>query len=577
MIKKFASFIGEYKRPTWLCPLMVVLEVAMDVIIPILMANIVNVGIQNGDIGYILKMGGLMLVMGLLALLFGTLAARFSATASAGFAKNLRGALFNKVQDFAFSNIDKFNTAGLVTRLTTDVTNTQQAFMMIIRMLVRSPIMLISAAVMAVSINPRLATVFLVAVPVLAILLGVIMYVAYPRFLTMLKAYDSMNEVVQENLIAMRVVKAFVREDHETDKFNSAADRVRNTMFKAEKLAVFVMPIMMLVMYGCILAIIWLGGNEIIVGDMLVGDLISFITYTTQILMSLMMLGMVFMMMIMSRASFTRIIEVLDEDPAIKDPKAPLTRVKDGGVEFKNVVFRYKSGSEQATLKDVSFKIEPGETVGMIGATGSAKTTLVQLIPRLYDVESGSILVGGHDVREYDLKALRDSVAMVLQKNVLFSGTIRDNLKWGNDNATDEEIASACRIAQAHGFIMSFKDGYDTDLGQGGVNVSGGQKQRLCIARALLKKPKIMILDDSTSAVDTATDKKMREGLKTSLGDMTTIVIAQRISSVMDSDKIIVMDEGCITAVGTHDELLATNEIYREVYTSQQKGAEENA
>lgn len=574
MIKKLTKYLGAYKKQTILGPVMVVFEVLLDVLIPYLMARIVNVGIENGDIGYIARMGFLMMGMALLSLLFGSLSARFASTAGAGFAKNLRAALFNKVQDFSFSNIDRFNTASLVTRLTSDVTNTQNAFMMMIRMAVRAPVMLVFAVIMAVNINAGLAAVYLVAAPILAIVMGLVMYLAYPRFQTMLKAYDRMNGVVQENLIGIRVVKAFVREERENEKFQEAADHVRDTLFKAEKLAIWIMPIMQIVMYACIMAIIWFGGGQIISGTMLTGDLMSFITYTTQVLMSLMMLGMIFMMTIMSRASLARIMEVLDETPLINAPLSPVTTVENGCVEFKNVEFRYKEGSEQATLKGINMTIPSGSTVGIIGATGSAKTTLVQLIPRLYDVQEGAVLVGGRDVREYDLTALRDAVAMVLQTNVLFSGTIRDNLKWGNQNATDEEIATACRVAQAHSFIMGAADGYDTQLGQGGINLSGGQKQRLCIARALLKKPKIMILDDSTSAVDTATDSKIREELRKSLSDMTTIIIAQRVASVMDADCIIVMDEGRVVTAGTHKELLVSSDIYRDVYTSQQKGAQ---
>ena len=578
MIKKLARYIGEYKKQTILTPLAMIGEVALEVTIPLLMARIVNIGVANGDVNYIVKIGLLMIGMAMVSLTFGALSARFAATASAGFAKNVRAALFERVMNFSFSNVDKFSTASLVTRLTTDVNNLQTLFMMTIRMAVRAPTMLILAILMAVSVNAQLALIFVLATPLLAAAMAVIMFNAHPRFVKMLKEYDKMNANVQENLIGMRVVKAFVREEHEDDKFREAAGRVRDMQLAAEKIVIWNMPAMQFVMYGCMLAIAWFGGVKVIGGSMLTGDLMSFLSYTMQILMSLMMLGMVFIMFVINRASFNRIAEVLDETPAIVNPaNGGVMEVLDGGVQFENVSFRYSSTSEESTLKDISFIIQPGEIVGVMGATGSAKTTLVQLIPRLYDVQEGSILVGGRDVREYNLKALRDSVAMVLQKNVLFSGTIRDNLRWGNEQATDEEIAEACRIAQAHDFIMSFPKGYDTDLGQGGVNVSGGQKQRLCIARALLKKPKIMILDDSTSAVDTATDQLIRSGFKKRLSGMTTIIIAQRVASVMDADKIIVLDEGRVSAIGSHKELMQSSEIYRDVYVSQQKGVEEYA
>ncbi|MDL2236010.1 ABC transporter ATP-binding protein/permease [Christensenellaceae bacterium OttesenSCG-928-L17] len=577
MINKLVRHLGSYKKDALLGPLLVIGEVGLDVVIPLLMARIVDIGIATSDIGYIAKMGGLMVLMALCSMVFGAFSVRYSARASAGLSKNLREALFHKVQDFSFSNLDRFSTASLTTRLTTDVANTQNTVMMMLRMAVRAPVMLVCAVFMAMRIDTELVRVFLIAAPILAVVMGIIMSIAYPRFQKMLKQYDNMNAVVQENLIGIRVVKAFVREKHEKEKFTSAADQVKSTMFRAEKLTVFMMPVMQLVMYGCILAILWFGGGKVISTDIQTGDLMQFISYTTQILMSLMMIGMVFMMSILSRASISRIVEVLDEQPGITAPKEAASTVRDGSVAFKNVSFRYGEGSGSDTLRNINFEINAGETVGIIGATGSAKTTLVQLIPRLYDVQEGAVLVGGRDVREYDLKTLRDSVAMVLQNNVLFSGTIRENLKWGNENATDEEVENACKVAQAHDFIMSFPKGYETDLGQGGVNVSGGQKQRLCIARALLKKPKIMIMDDSTSAVDTATDYNIRKELSGNLAGMTTIVIAQRIASVMDSDKIMVMDAGEIVAMDTHDVLLETNEIYRDVYFSQQKGVEESA
>lgn len=573
MLKKLLPCLGKYKWYAVLTPVTVIGEVLLEIYIPFLMSKIIDVGIKNADVNYVARTGGIMVLMALVSLLFGALSGKFAAMAGSGFAKGIRKKLFYKIQDFSFANIDKFSTASLITRLTTDVTHIQIAFMMIIRMLVRSPIMLVSATSMAVSINRRLALIFLVAIPVLGIGLGFIATNAFPLFRKMLERYDSMNASVQENLIAIRVVKAFVRKDHENEKFIESATALKDAQKKAEKVLIMNMPMMMFTMNACMIAIIWFGGHFIIAGEMMAGEFFSFITYISQILMSLMMISFAFVGIVLSRASVSRIVEVFDEKPGISDIDADSDlKVEDGSVIFENVSFSYSSRSDNLTLADINLKINPGETVGIIGGTGSAKTTLVQLIPRLYDVFDGRILVGGRDVRDYRLDTLRNAVAMVLQNNVLFSGTIRENLKMGNENASDEEIEAACKAAQAHEFIKSFKDGYETVLGQGGVNVSGGQKQRLCIARALLKKPKIIILDDSTSAVDTATDSKIREALKINLEGMTTIIIAQRIASVRDADKIIVLDEGRVTAVGTHEELLVSSDIYREVFESQQKG-----
>ena len=574
MYKTLLRYLGKYRKETILTPCIIILEVAMEVIIPAIMEKIVDEGIRKGNIGYVAKMGVLMVVMSIFSLCFGALAGRLSAVAGMGFSKNLRSALFRKVQSFSFSNVDKFSTASLTTRLTTDVTNIQNAFMMLIRMAFRSPIMLISAIIMTIRINAKMALIFLAVTPVLAVAIIFILTHAHPRFEKMLRQYDSMNSSVQENLIGIRVVKAFVREDYEKKKFFDNADNVRKAQVSAEKLVILSMPIMQLCMYASITAIMWFGGKMAVNGEIETGIISSFLIYVSQILMSLMMLSMLFIMFVISRASVERVYEVLTEEPSIKDAESNSVDADDGSVVFRNVSFSYFNDMNNLALEKVNLEIKSGETIGIIGGTGSSKTSLVQLIPRLYDATEGEVIVGGHNVKDYKLDTLRNQVAMVLQKNVLFSGTIKENLRWGNENATDEEITDACKSACADDFIQSFPDGYDTDLGQGGVNVSGGQKQRICIARALLKKPKIIILDDSTSAVDTATDSSIRKAFREKLSDTTTFIIAQRISSVMDADRIIVMDEGKISDVGTHEELMQNSKIYREVYDSQQKGAE---
>ena len=576
MLKKLAPSLKGYGIYAILTPIIIIGEVLMEVLIPRVMGKIIDNGIMGtGGVDYVVKMGGLMVVMATFSLICGALAGKFASVASMGFAKGLRRNLFEKVQSFSFANIDKFSTSSLITRMTTDVTNTQNTFMQLIRTMVRAPFMMIFATIMAIKINAKLSIVFAVAIPVLAIVLYVIIVKAFPKFQELFKKYDLMNRNVQENLIAIRVVKAFVREDHENKKFSDSADAMRVSQIMAEKIVILDTPIMQFVVYGCMLSVFWFGGKFIVQGSMLTGDLISFISYIMQILMSLMMISMVFVTFVMSKASVQRIIEVLDEVPDINDDNATDEQVKDGSIVFENVSFAYPSNKDNFALEGINLEIKSGETVGIIGGTGSSKTSLVQLIPRFYDTVKGKVLVGGRDVKEYKIETLRNSVSMVLQKNVLFSGTIKENLKWGDQNATDSEITDACKSAQADEFVRSFPNGYETDLGQGGVNVSGGQKQRLCIARALLKKPKIIILDDSTSAVDTATDEKIRSEFKKKLADTTTIIIAQRISSVKDADKIVVMNDGKIDGIGTHDELMQTNEIYREVYTSQQKGADE--
>ena len=579
MLKKLASYVKEYKKDAILTPIFVVLEVVMEVIIPLLMARIIDIGIRNGDVHYILKMGVLLIVSAILSLTFGMLSGRFAAKASAGYAKNLRKAMFHKVQDYSFENIDKFSTSSLVTRMTTDVTNVQMAFQMIIRILVRGPIMMIFALLMVMSISMKLSAVFFVAIPVLGAILFYIAIKAHPNFERVFKKYDKLNRVVQENVSAIRVVKAYVRESFEEKKFKEVNDEVYENFKKAEKIVAFNGPVMQFTIYTCILLISWIGTQLIVGGEMQTGQLSSIITYAWQILASLMMLSFVFVMIIMAQSSAERIIEVIDEEPTIKDKENPLTEVKDGSIKFENVSFQYsdEQNDDKFALENINLDIRAGETIGIIGGTGSSKSTLVQLIPRLYDVTKGSIKVGGVDVKDYEIHALRDAVAMVLQKNVLFSGTIAENLRWGDKEADQEELEEACKLAQADGFIKEFPSKYETVLDQGGTNVSGGQKQRICIARAMLKKPKILILDDSTSAVDTKTDALIRKAFREEIPDTTKIIIAQRVSSVEDADKIIVLNEGKIDGIGTSEELLKTNAIYREVYESQMKGGDEDA
>lgn len=575
MLKKLMPCVGRYKVYAVLAPIMMLIEVAMEVLLPIVMKEIIDNGISAQNTEYCLRMGLLMIGMSLFSMLGGALSGKFAAIAGTGFAKGVRKSLFEKIQDFSFYNVDRYSTASLVTRLTTDVTNTQMAFMTVIRILVRGPAMLIFATAMAITINARMSLIFAVAIPVLAVSLFFIMTKAHPRFKIMLKKYDNLNSTVQEDLVAIHTVKSFVREDYENKKFMDCSEEVRKTQVHAEKLIILNGPIMQLCMYGCMIAVFFFGANLTINGMMTTGDITSFITYIMQILMSLMMIAMSLVQVVLSRASMSRIVEVIDEKIDIDDTSAdPSLKPMDGSVVFNDVKFGYSKNAGNLVFNGIDFSIKSGETVGIIGGTGSAKSTLVQLIPRLYDVCGGSVVVGGHDVREYKLRNLRDDVAMVLQKNVLFSGTILENLRWGNENATMEQVIEAAKAAEAHDFIMSFPKGYDTDLGQGGVNVSGGQKQRLCIARALLKNPKIIILDDSTSAVDTATDARIRAAFRKNLKHITTIIIAQRISSVSDADKIIVMDDGKIDGIGTHDELMKSHEIYREVYASQMKGVE---
>ena len=572
MIRTILHEVKEYKKASIATPLFMILEVLMEMMIPFLMASIIDDGVNAGDIGHIYKVGGVMVIAASIGLLAGMAGGRYGAKASAGFAKNLRETMFNHIQTFSFANIDKYSTAGLVTRLTTDVTNVQNAYQMPLRRCPRAPGSLLCAMVMAFRINGKLSSVYLVAVVILGILLALIMSHATGYFQQAFPKYDDMNASVQENVSAIRVVKAYVREEQETVKFRKASENIYKIFMKAECNLVYNAPLMQLTVYSCILLISWIGAKMIVASELTTGELMSLLAYCMNILMSLMMLSMVFVMISMSMASIRRISEVLNESSDIKNPEEPVHEVTDGSIEFSHVDFAYRKDSKSPVLKDINLKIESGEVIGIIGGTGSAKTSLVNLISRLYDVTGGEILVGGRNVREYDMESLRNQVSVVLQNNVLFSGTILDNLRWGNREATEEECREACRAACADEFIQRFPEGYETHIEQGGSNVSGGQRQRLCIARALLKKPKILILDDSTSAVDTATDAKIRKAFREEIPHTTKLIIAQRIGSVKDADRIIVMDEGCVDGFGTHEELLRENAIYREVYESQTSG-----
>lgn len=577
MIKRILQEVKEYRKASFLAPIFMVGEVVLEISLPFLMSFIIDKGVSQGDMTEVTKYGVIMIVAAFGSLFCGAMSGKYAVYASAGFAKNLRRAMFYNIQDFSFHNIDKFSTAGLVTRLMTDVTNIQNAYQMVLRMCVRAPLTLVCAMAMTFVINAELSMVFLYAIAFLGIVLIFIMKFAHPIFLQVFNRYDDLNASVQENITNMRVVKAYVKEDYEISKFNKASYNIYRMFKKAENILIFNSPAMQLSMYACILAISWLGARMIVGGSMTTGELMSMMTYTTNILMSLMMLSMIFVMLSMSFASVQRIDEVLDEKSDIVSPEKAVTEVKDGSIDFHHVSFAYSADQEADSLEDIDLHIRSGETIGILGGTGSGKSSLVQLIPRLYDVTKGSLYVGGVDVKEYDLDVLRNQVSMVLQNNVLFSGTIKDNLRWGNPNASDEEMLQACRLAQADEFIQRFPNGYDTHIEQGGSNVSGGQKQRLCIARALLKNPKILILDDSTSAVDTRTDYLIRKAFREDIPDITKLIISQRISSIEDADRIVVLDDGKINGIGTHAELLKTNEIYQEVYRTQVKGGDENA
>lgn len=574
MLRTLGKQIKEYKKASILTPVFVTCEVIMELLIPVLMAKIIDDGIGKGNDTLVYKVGALMAVLAMLSLLFGILNGKYAAEASTGFAKNLRKGMYENIQNFSFSNIDKYSTAGLVTRMTTDVTNVQNAYQMIIRMCARAPMMLIIAVIMSISISPKLSMIFIVAIIFLGGCLALIVYSAFGVFDKVFKKYDNVNASVQENVNAIRVVKAYVREDYENKKFNRAIEEVYRLFIKAESRVTLNNPVMMVTVYGCILALSWFGAKMIVVNELTTGELVSLFSYIMNIMISLMMISMAFVMITMARSSAERIAEVLNEKSDLTNNDNPVYSVKNGDIDFNQVNFKYKSTSAEMVLSDIDVHIKSGETIGIIGGTGSSKSSFVNLISRLYDVTDGEVKVGGINVKDYDIETLRNEVSVVLQKNVLFSGTIKENLRWGNKIATDEELVTACKLACADEFIEKFPDGYDTYIEQGGSNVSGGQKQRLCIARALLKKPKILILDDSTSAVDTATDAKIRANMKKSIPGTTKLIIAQRISSVQESDKIIVLDDGHIDGFGTHEELLANNEIYKEVYYSQTKGDE---
>ena len=579
MIKKLMKSIGEYKKDTILTPLFVSLEVVLEVIIPLLMAKLIDEGVYDGNMNIVYKIGFELILCAILSLLFGMFSGIFASKASSGFAKNLRKNLYYKVQDFSFSNIDKFSTSSLVTRLTTDVTNTQRAFQMIIRIAVRTPLMLITSLFFAISISAKLSLIFLVIIPILGVGLYWITTTVHPIMKRVFHTYDDLNNVVEENVSGIRVVKSFVIEDKETQKFEKVSNSIYEDFSKGEKILALNNPLMQFSIYICILAISWFGAKIIVntgMTELTTGELMTMLTYSIQILSSLMMLSMVLVMITISKSSTERIVEVLDEESDITNPDTPIKEVNDGSIKFDKVSFSYVKDKQKECLKDINLDIKSGETVGIIGGTGSGKTSLVNLIPRLYDVTEGELLVGGEDVRKYDLEDLRNQVACVLQKNVLFSGTIAENIRWGDENASEEEVKRVCKLAQADEFIMQFPDGYNTYIEEGGTNVSGGQKQRLCIARALLKHPKILILDDSTSAVDTKTDSLIQTAFQTEIPDTTKIIIAQRISSIENCDKIVVMDNGRIDGIGTHEELLKSNEIYKEVYESQMKGSDTN-